>query len=71
MLIPWTTSLILLVLLQNVGCRRLVVHDTSFVPDYVLNVTYEPLSAACRTNLAVLVNGEELSHVCESLQILT
>ncbi|KAK1961562.1 L-ascorbate oxidase [Colletotrichum sublineola] len=32
-------------------------HDASFVPDYVLRLTYENVSIACQTRPSVLVNG--------------
>jgi FtsP/CotA-like multicopper oxidase with cupredoxin domain len=36
---------------------RPVVHDSDFVPDHVLVVTYENTSIACQSRLSTLVNG--------------
>jgi L-ascorbate oxidase len=33
------------------------VHDDTFVPDFVLRVTYETVDIACQSRLSVLVNG--------------
>lgn len=32
-------------------------HDSSFVPDHVLRLTYEDVSIGCQTRPSVLVNG--------------
>lgn len=34
-----------------------ICHDSSFVPDHVLRVTYENVSIGCQTRPSVLING--------------
>jgi hypothetical protein len=37
---------------------RQVTHDSSFHPDYILRITGEIISVACRTRTSAVVNGE-------------
>ena len=32
-------------------------HDSTFVPDHILHLTYENVSIGCQTKLSVLING--------------
>lgn len=36
---------------------RVAVHDASFVPDHVLQVTYDTIDVACESRTSVLING--------------
>ncbi|QIW98575.1 hypothetical protein AMS68_004093 [Peltaster fructicola] len=50
-------SVILLSLLGSVLCKQLWRHDPAFTPQYVLRITYELTSQACRYKPIALVNG--------------
>lgn len=36
---------------------RVAVHDASFVPDHVLQVTYDTIDVGCESRTSVLING--------------
>ena len=39
------------------GYSSLTIHGDDFVPDYVLDVTYQNISVACQSRLSAVVNG--------------
>ena len=46
-----------------VDAKRLRVHDSMFVPDYTLHVTYADAAIACKYKPSILVNGQCLALV--------
>jgi hypothetical protein len=43
--------------LPQIASLRQMVHDGQFQPDYILRVTHQVASIACRTRLSALANG--------------
>jgi len=43
--------------LPTAAFGKVAVHDASFIPDHVLQVTYDTIKAGCESRTSVLING--------------
>ena len=48
---------LILTSLPQIAALRQIIHDEGFQPDYVLRVTQQEVSIACRTKFTALING--------------